>query len=157
MAEPHVQADFALMQEIEIAVARNLQDFVTAYHHVAPHAGAACTEVAGGVAAFTGIDSPLTTVKGIGAHLSRSELNEIEAFFVDHDVATVTVEMAPWLNEESKQILSERGYGAAGHEDVVATVSGGPRRRGHSAPRPSPCRHGPRSSMRLPSCSTSRH
>ena len=36
MAEPHVQADFALMQEIEIAVARNLQDFVTAYHHVAP-------------------------------------------------------------------------------------------------------------------------
>ena len=129
MAEPHVQADFALMQEIEIAVARNLQDFVTAYHHVAPHAGAACTEVAGGVAAFTGIDSPLTTVKGIGSHLSRSELDEIEAFFVDHDVATVTVEMAPWLNEESKQILSERGYGAAGHEDVVATVSGGPRSR----------------------------
>ena len=129
MVEAHVHADPVLMQEIETAVARNLQDYVTAYHHVAPHAGAAFTEVAGGVAAFTGIDSPLTTVKGTGARISRSDLSEIEAFFLDHDVATVTVEMAPWLDEESMQILSERGYSAAGHEDVVATSSGRPRPR----------------------------
>ncbi len=123
MSAAHVRAGFELMQEIETAVGRNLQDYVTVYRHVAPHAGAACTEVAGGVAAFTGTDSPLTTVKGMGAGVSRSDLNEIEAFFLDHDVATVTVEMAPWLREESKQVLSERGYSAAGEEDVVTSTS----------------------------------
>jgi hypothetical protein len=81
-------------------------------------------EVAGGAAAFTGIDSPLTTVKGIGPHLSPYDLDEIELFFRDHATPTVTIEAAPRLTEESIRILSERGYLGADREDVVSTTSG---------------------------------
>jgi hypothetical protein len=70
-------------------------------------------EVAGGVAAFTGIGSPLTTVKATGTRISPRDLHEIESFFHGHQATTVTIEMAPWLSEESKQILGEGGYSVA--------------------------------------------
>jgi hypothetical protein len=66
MSAGFAQPDLELMPKLERAVARNLQDYVAAYRHLAPQVGAAGIEVAGGVAAFTGIDSPLTTVKGTG-------------------------------------------------------------------------------------------
>ena len=54
------------MKTIERAVAQNLLDFVQTAHEVAPDLGAAATACGGGVAAFLGVDSPLTTVKGAG-------------------------------------------------------------------------------------------
>jgi hypothetical protein len=65
-----------LLPTIERAMARDLRDYVAAYHRLAPGAGATSSEIAGGVAAFTGLDSPLTTVKGTGPHLSRRDLAE---------------------------------------------------------------------------------
>jgi hypothetical protein len=125
MSARHVHPDVGVIRTIEGAMARNLRDYVAAYREVVPHAGSACIDVAGGVAAFTGIGSPLTTVKGAGPEISPSDLQVLETFFRHHAVAAVTIELAPWLSEESKQILAERGYGAAGQEDVVATTSGG--------------------------------
>jgi hypothetical protein len=124
MSPIHAYPDFLLMGRIESVVARNLQDYVGAYRHVVPQAGAACIEVAGGVAAFTGLGSPLTTVKGTGARVSPLDLHQIESFFRDRNAATVTIEMAPWPGEEVPQILGERGYSVAGQEDVMATTSG---------------------------------
>jgi hypothetical protein len=123
MSEAHVQPEFELMAALEHAVARNLHDYVAAYRHVNPQVDTECIAVAGGVAAFTGIDSPLTTVKGAGAHVSPRDLDRIESFFRDHKAAAVTIEMAPWLREESKRILGGRGYREGGQEDVVATTS----------------------------------
>jgi hypothetical protein len=124
-----VKADLELMRKIERAMARNLQDYVTAYHSIAPWVGTECVDVAGGVAAFTGIDSPLTTVKGMPAELSTRDLDAIESFFQGRGATAVTIEMAPWPSRSSQQLFSERGYGVVGHEDVVATTSVGSRLR----------------------------
>jgi len=119
--------DSELMWALERAVALNLQDYVAAFRRVVPEVDAACSKFAHGVAAFTGLDSPLTTVKGTGAQISTRDLEEIESFFRDHHAPSVTIESAPWLNEESKALLVDRGYGVAGQENVVATTSGSPR------------------------------
>src|SRR5207245_3826097 len=58
-------------------VARNLLDFVEAWQ-VAPALGAAAIACSGGVAAFVGTDSPLTTVKGAGPELGAGDVNAAE-------------------------------------------------------------------------------
>jgi hypothetical protein len=100
MAPTDSRPDHEQMRTLEGAVADNLEDYVLAYGKVAPQLDAQCLRVASGVAAFTGIGSPLTTVKGASADLSARDLDEIEAFFRDHHAATVTIEMAPWANEQ---------------------------------------------------------
>ena len=69
------------MEMIERAVARNLLDFVEAARLVAPQLRAAATACGGGVAAFLGADSPLTTVKGAGPDIGASDVNAAEDSF----------------------------------------------------------------------------
>ena len=104
-------------------MASNLRDFVATNRRLFPHIGAECIELAGGVAAFNGIGSPLSTVKGTNPEISARDLVEAEAFFRDHGAAEVVVETAPWLTQESIHSLRERGYSVAGTEDVVATTA----------------------------------
>lgn len=113
------------LDTIERVMARDLRDYVAAYGRVVPGAVATSTEVAGGIAAFTGLDSPLTTVKGAGPNLSARDLNAIESFFRDHGAAAVSIEMAPWLTVETERALDESGYRVVGHEDVVVSGSRG--------------------------------
>lgn len=133
MTSAHAQPDVDLVPKIERAMARNLRDYVAAYRRLASGSGAACVEVAGGVAAFTGAGSPLTTVKGTQPDLSAHDLHDIETFFGEHRSPVATIETAPWLSEESRQLLTEGGYAIAGEEDVVATIAGG--RTAGTAPR----------------------
>jgi hypothetical protein len=117
--------DVELMRKIESAMARNLQDYVAAHRQVVPQAGAEYIEVGGGVAAFTGTDSPLTTVKAAGPRISPSDLDDIESFFCRHKTLNVTIELAPWLSDESERTLLDRGYRAVGEEDVVVVTTAG--------------------------------
>jgi hypothetical protein len=112
-----------LLPRIERTLARDLRDYVAAYRRLAPCAGATWSEVAGGVAAFTGPDSPLTTVKGAGPHLSGRDLGTIEAFFGDHGAATVTIELAPWITDDTARALARSGYRVTDQEDVVVSGS----------------------------------
>lgn len=112
-----------LLPTIEHAAARDLRDLVTAYNGIAPSAIATSSEIGGGIAAFTGLESPLTTVKGAGPNLSPGDLSSIEAFFRDHGATTVTIEMAPWLTDETARTLTDSGYHVADHEDVVVSGS----------------------------------
>jgi hypothetical protein len=121
------QPDFEVMSPIETAMARNLRDYVATFRQVEPGVEAECITVADGVAAFTGVGSPLTTVKGVAPHLAPRDLDEIESFFLDHQATTVTIEMAPWLTTECKRALSRRGYRPGGEESVMATTSDGRR------------------------------
>jgi hypothetical protein len=125
MSPTEGQPERERMRKLEDAAAENLEDYVRAYGRVAPQLDAQCIRIASGVAAFTGIGSPLTTVKGVGAHSSVRDLDEIEAFFSDHHAATVTIEMAPWASQETGMILGERGYALADQEDVMVRSSGG--------------------------------
>jgi GNAT superfamily N-acetyltransferase len=107
------------MARIETAVARNLAAYVAAYREVAPEVVAEAIEVAGGVAAYCGTDSPLTTVKGLGAQLGAGDCERIEQFFRQRSASAVTIECAPWLSESSCKMLEQRGYQVSLREHVV--------------------------------------
>jgi hypothetical protein len=124
MPEPEAEND-PLARAIERATARNLQDYVATLQQRAPEVGATSIAVGGGVAAFTGLGSPLTTVKGTGPRLAPSDLDRIEAFFRRTGSPEVTIESAPWLLEESRRLLAERGYREGAPESVVTTLASG--------------------------------
>ncbi|MGC4053157.1 MAG: GNAT family N-acetyltransferase [Paludibaculum sp.] len=104
---------------VEGAAARNLLDYVQAFQLWAPKCGAAAMPCAGGLAAFTGSDSPLTTVKGAGPEIPESEFDAAELFFRRNHARQVVFECAPWLTEATLERLTRRGYAVAGTEVVV--------------------------------------
>lgn len=114
----------AQMAEVEAAIARNLEDYVAAVAAAGLDAPVTSLAVAGGVAAFTGVGSPLTTVKGIGPTLTASDLDEIEGFFREQGQPSVTIELAPWRSGSTADLLGERGYRVDGSEDVVVAIAG---------------------------------
>ncbi|MGJ5815798.1 GNAT family N-acetyltransferase [Paludibaculum fermentans] len=109
-----------LIQIIEMGAARNLMDYVQAFQLWAPKSAAAAMPCAGGLAAYTGPDSPLTTVKGAGPDLQESEIEAAELFFRRNHARQVVFECAPWLTDDSVERLKRRGYTVAGTEVVVA-------------------------------------
>ncbi|WP_321472387.1 hypothetical protein [uncultured Paludibaculum sp.] len=111
--------DSTHIQTIEEAAARNLLDYVLAFQQWAPAVGAAALPCAGGVAAFTGAGSPLTTVKGAGPEISESEIDAAEWFFRRHRARRVVFECAPWLTADTLERLARRGYRPEGTEAVV--------------------------------------
>jgi hypothetical protein len=107
------------MMITERVFARNLRAFVATYRALGAGADVEVLAVAGGVAAFVGIGSPLTTVKGIASAVTADELVEVEAFFRAHRVPAATVELAPWRDNATRELLVSRGYEIAGEENVV--------------------------------------
>jgi len=107
------------MKMIERAVAQNLLDFVQTAHEVAPELGAAAIPCAGGVAAFVGVGSPLTTVKGVGPSLTAADIETAEAFFRAHGEQRAVFELAPWVTVDTLELLTRRGYQRDGAEHVV--------------------------------------
>ena len=98
------------MQTIEAAFGRNLRDFAGA-----SRAGATI-DCAGGVAAYLGAESPLSTVKGAVRGLVEADIDEVEDFFRRCESDRAMFELAPWVSSEE---LRRRGYEPAGEEDVV--------------------------------------
>jgi hypothetical protein len=118
MAGP-AKADTALWKKIEQAFAQNLVQYVQAVQSVAPEVQAEARECAGGVAAFTGVGSPLTTIKGAGPDIGDDDLDSAESFFHRRGVEQTIFELAPWVSGHSLQRLLRRGYTVVGTEDVV--------------------------------------
>lgn len=110
------------IQTLEAAAAQNLLDYVQAFQLWAPKWAASAMPCAGGLAAYTGPDSPLTTVKGAGPEIQESEIDAAELFFWRNHWRQVTFECAPWLTEATVERLARRGYTAAGTEVVVAAA-----------------------------------
>jgi hypothetical protein len=120
MADPatHI-AGVRRMEIIERAVADNLRDYILAYRKAAPSLGADSLDVAGGIAAFLGIGSPITSVKGVGTSITAADVDAIGRFYGDRAVVRVAIETAPWLDQPSRSLLLARGYQEADREDVV--------------------------------------
>jgi hypothetical protein len=111
--------DRAALELIERAAAQNLRDYVHAVQTAAPALGAAAISCAGGVAAFMGLGSPLTAVKGAGPEVTDDDIDAAQNFFGGFGVDNVVFELAPWVSGETAARLGRRGYGATGCEDVV--------------------------------------
>ena len=116
------------MTMIERAVADNLRDYIVAYGRAFPEVRAELLEVSGGVAAFVGVGSPITTVKGIGNTIDTSALRAIEEFYAARGVERVVIETAPWLEESARVFLRAEGYSENGHEDVMTRLQNQPPR-----------------------------
>lgn len=76
-------------------------------------------EVAGGVAAYCGVGSPLGVVKGMERGVSVGELKSIVDFYAERRTAAV-VEIAPWVEEASLGALSELGFVKVATENLLA-------------------------------------
>lgn len=97
------------METVERAFGRNLRDFVEAGRGES-------IDCAGGVAAFLGMRSPLTTVKGAGASLGDADVERAEEFFRSRGGERAMFELASWAPAER---LLRRGYEVVGAEDVM--------------------------------------
>src|SRR5437763_14878896 len=75
------------------------------------HPDAAVLEVAGGIAVFTGAESPLTHAVGIGLNgpVFPAELDRLEAFFRSRG-ARPSIELCPLADEGLLPQLADRGY-----------------------------------------------
>jgi hypothetical protein len=111
--------DPATVKIFESAAAQNLLDYVHALQSVAANLEAGAIACAGGVAAFTGVGSPLTTIKGAGPEINDDDIDAAETFFKRCGADRVVFELNPWISPATKARLTDRGYELIGSEDVV--------------------------------------
>lgn len=107
------------IEVIERTVSQNLKDFVSALKRISSDNRAGMIPCAGGVAAFTGVDSPLTTIKGAGPEIADSDIDEAIFFFDRNGEQSAKFELAPWVTDSSRKRLAARGFEEVGVEDVV--------------------------------------
>jgi len=118
-----MQPEGGVVNAIERAFAQNLFDYAQAMKSVAPDLAAAAIPCAGGTAAFLGVGSPLTTIKGAGPDITDDQMEQAEGWFRRRGVNTVVFELAPWISGETADRLARRGYETVGAEDVVVQCS----------------------------------
>jgi hypothetical protein len=75
-------------------------------------------DCAGGVAAFLGTGSPLTTVKGASPALDDADIEAAEGFFLRCGASRAMFELASWVSSDA---LARRGYEVVGSEDVMVS------------------------------------
>ncbi len=122
--------DLTLAQTLERAIALSGKHCAEAAKKLRPDLPVASEEIAGGLAVFTGTDSPLSQAIGVGLSgpVSEPELQRLEAFFLDRG-APVMLELCPFLDASLLRLLSERPYRLAEFTNVLisdvsqATVS----------------------------------
>ena len=85
------------------------------------HDEAAAMEVAGGVAVFTGADSPLTHAVGMGLNgpVSAAELDRMEEFFRSRG-ARPAIDLCPFAEPGLVEHLGDRGYRVTEFNNVLA-------------------------------------
>ncbi|MBX3276708.1 MAG: hypothetical protein KF868_01775 [Acidobacteria bacterium] len=83
-------------------------------------AGATYEEIAGGVAAFAGVDSPMTQGFGLGLNgeVASEDLDRFEVFFRSRR-APINIEVCPLADESLVQQLSARGYRVVEFSNVL--------------------------------------
>ena len=104
-------SDLELSKRLERAEARSNADFVETRALLEPYSGATWIEVGGAYAMFDGVESPCTQTFGLGLFEDTTDghLDEIEAFFADHD-APVFHEVSPMAAASLMPMLNARGY-----------------------------------------------
>lgn len=87
-----------------------------------PEAAAEGIEIAGGLVAFTGADSPLSQAYGIVAPVSADDVATITAFYVMRG-ATPRVFVFPFSDPSLASQLAAAGYAPVEYENVLASDS----------------------------------
>jgi hypothetical protein len=87
-----------------------------------PEERAASVEIAGGLAVFTGVDSPLSQTYGVGtlAPVTAEEVAQITEFYQSRG-ATPRVFVTPMADPTLGRILAAAGYAPTEYENVMAS------------------------------------
>jgi GNAT superfamily N-acetyltransferase len=128
-------SDLALARRLERAEGRANADFVDARAATFPDRGAAWIDVAGTLAMFDGIDSPLTQTFGLGVSgaVSAEDLDTIEQFFRERQ-APIFHEVSPLADASVLALLTAREYRVVEFTSVMwQPISSGTRRQAPGA------------------------
>jgi hypothetical protein len=104
-------SDLGLARRLERAEGQSCVGFAEAQRELSPESGAEWIECAGALAAFNGVDSPITQSFGLGLfeELNAASLNQIERFFFDRGTAAVH-EVSPLAGVAAMDLLCARNY-----------------------------------------------
>lgn len=111
MTEPFIFSDLELSRRLERTEGLSCASFVEGRAALMPETAACHTEVAGTLAMFDGVDSPITQTFGLGISqpVTGDELDEIEQFFVSRGCA-INHEVSPLAEMSTFDLLYERRY-----------------------------------------------
>ncbi|HTU33481.1 MAG TPA: GNAT family N-acetyltransferase [Candidatus Acidoferrum sp.] len=103
--------DLELVRRLEIASALSGKTCADAAQRFHPELGAASEEIAGGIAVYAGIDSPVTQALGVGLSgpVSEAELDRLEAFYNSRGAATA-IELCPFAGIPLYETLAKREF-----------------------------------------------
>jgi GNAT superfamily N-acetyltransferase len=103
--------DFEFARRLEMAEAFAARACAEAALCLHPNLGVAIEEIAGGVAVFTGIGSPITQAVGVGLNgpVSEEEIDRLETFYRSRG-APVALELCPLVDILIYETLAKRGY-----------------------------------------------
>jgi hypothetical protein len=109
--DPFPLADVSLARRLERAEGRGCAEFVEARAALFPDGGARWIEVAGALAMYDGVASPITQTFGLGLFekITPADLDRIEEFYRQFQ-APVYHEVSPLADASLWPLLSERGY-----------------------------------------------
>jgi GNAT superfamily N-acetyltransferase len=107
------------IRECEIA---GIRSGIETVRRLRPEIGAAGIEVAGGLVAFTGVDSPLSQAVGIGssAAVTDDEIARVADFYESRG-ATPRVFVTPLADPSLGRALAAAGYAPSEYENVLAS------------------------------------
>ncbi|HYP09343.1 MAG TPA: GNAT family N-acetyltransferase [Bryobacteraceae bacterium] len=125
----------ALARRLETAEAVDAAGCAEAQCALDVVSGASVKPVAGGVAVFCGVGSPLTHALGIGMHgpVTADDLDDVELFFEERG-AIVTLDVCPHADASLRELLAQRDYRIA--EFINVMVCGLPAAESFKSP---PC------------------
>jgi GNAT superfamily N-acetyltransferase len=103
--------DLALAKRLERASAMSGKACAEGAQRLHPELGAAAEEIAGGIAVYAGVDSPVTQALGIGLDgpVSPAGLDRLEQFFRSRG-AGVAIELCPLAGLPLYEALAKREY-----------------------------------------------
>ena len=103
--------DLALARRLERASAMSGKACAEGAMQLRPELGAASEEIAGGIAVYAGVDSPVTQALGIGLDgpVDAAELDRLEQFYQSRG-APVAIELCPLAGLPLYEALAKRDY-----------------------------------------------
>lgn len=113
--------DLDLVRRMELAEARIGESLVHSMQKRMPQTHAAAIRVAGGVATFTGVDSPISQVIGAGLdeNIAEAELDRLEDFFKTRGAPAI-LELATFVAPSFVEMLNRRRYTIVEFSHVLA-------------------------------------
>jgi GNAT superfamily N-acetyltransferase len=103
--------DIDLSRRVETAEANAGRQCAEAFHRMHPDVLVAVEEIAGGIAVFAGLDSPVTQAIGVGLNgpVSDNELDALTEFFHSRGAAAA-IELSPFAPATLYENFAARGY-----------------------------------------------